>query len=98
MSRISGNRGSLNSMVEFGKWRINQKADGTWQGNLELPNDKVGAIAQYKLEPLKAEFCKSDDTYKGLITVERVKRGSSSSIATVQFKGNSNKSKLEKIM
>ncbi|MHB8119756.1 MAG: hypothetical protein ACYDHX_13690 [Methanothrix sp.] len=90
MSQITGNSGSLNSIVEFGNWRINQNADGTWQGNLELPNDKFIAISKYKSgQPLMAKFYKGSDTYEGQITIGNTKRDSIHPMGTVQFKGNS---------
>ncbi|MEI6105186.1 MAG: hypothetical protein WCP70_14705 [Methanothrix sp.] len=92
----NGNRGSLNSIVEFGEWHITQMDNGAWYGSLKLSNDKFVAISQYKSgQPLKAKFYKDRETYEGQIYVEKTKKDSGDSLGAVQFKGSF---KLEKIM
>jgi len=91
---ILGNRGSLNSIVEFGKWQITQMDNGTWYGSLELPKDKFVTISQWKEgQPLMAKFYKDSDTYEGQIYVGNTKRDSKRDLGTVKFKGSL---KLEK--
>jgi len=85
MSQITGNSGSLNSKVEFEKWKINQNADGAWHGRLELPFENLAAISESRLQALMARFYKGSDTFEGEIVFEHVNRNP---VSIVQFRGN----------
>jgi hypothetical protein len=75
----------------FGKWSIEQAGpDEPWSGSLEIPSDKVGEIGGFRSgQKFMAEFYKDTDiVYEGQITLGKVKRSSSSTMAEIRFKGN----------